>query len=451
MELTKNSRHSVRIEGYSSEGLGIAHVDGRVIFVHGAVRGESCVIQILKVLKNCAFAKVMKVEEASPHRQEPACPYFNRCGGCDFWHISYEEELCAKRQRVDDALQRIGGLSLQTEAIYGAEEMCYYRNKSQYPVSAEGKVGFYRARTHEVIPVERCLIQKPEADAAKAAVEQWMARFGVSGYDEVSGKGLLRHVYVRSNREGESLICLLVNGEKLPHEEQLVTLLREACPKAVGVVLGINRRRGNVILGDSYRTLWGSDRIEDTLCDLRFSLSVPSFYQINRDQAEKLYGLAVEMAGLTGQETVLDLYCGTGTITLAMAKQAARAIGAEIVPEAIEDAKENARRNGMDGKTEFYCADAAEIAGELARQQLKPDVICVDPPRKGLAPEVIGHVCAMQPKRVVYVSCDPATLARDLKLFAQQGYQALRAAAVDMFPRTVHVESVVLLEKDGSV
>jgi len=447
MELTKNSRHSVVIEGYSSEGLGIAHVDGRVVFVHGAVRDEKCVIQILKVLKNCAFAKVMQVEELSSHRQEPACPYFGRCGGCDFWHISYEEELRAKRQRVDDALQRIGGLQLQTEAIYGAEEMRFYRNKSQYPVSKEGKAGFYRSRTHEVIAAERCLIQKPEADAAKAAVEQWMARYAVPGYDEVSGKGLVRHIYVRSNREGESLICLLANGEKLPHEGELVQLLREACPKTVGVVLGINRRRDNVILGDNYRTLWGSDRIEDTLCGLRFSLSVPSFYQINRDQAEKLYGLAVEMAGLTGEETVLDLYCGTGTITLAMAQKAARAIGAEIVPEAIEDAKENALRNGMEGKTEFYCADAAQIAGELARQQLRPDVICVDPPRKGLAPEVIGHVCAMQPQRVVYVSCDPATLARDLKLFDEQGYEAVRAAAVDMFPRTVHVESVVLMER----
>ena len=445
--LEKNNVYRAVIEGYSSEGLGIARIDGQVVFVHRAVRGEVCDILILKVLKNAAFGKVVRVEEPSVHRKTPDCPYYGQCGGCDFRHMDYTEELWAKRRRVDDALQRLGGASVAVEEIIGADEPLRYRNKSQYPISADGKVGFFRARTHQVVETAQCLIQKEEADAAAEAVRRYIARFGVKGYDETTGKGLLRHLYVRTNQKGESLICLLVNGERLPHEPELVELLHQAVPKAVGIVLGVNRRRGNTILGEKYRTLWGEETILDTLCGLTFRLSVPSFYQVNRDQAQRLYERAVEYAGLTGHELVLDLYCGAGTITQVMARKAQKVIGAEIVPEAIADAKVNAARNGV-GNVEFFCGDASDIAQELQNRGLRPDVICVDPPRKGLAEEVVEAAAAMAPQRIVYVSCDPATMGRDVKRFAALGYTVQRASAVDLFPGTANVESVVCLSRE---
>ena len=443
--LEKNNIYTARIEGYSSEGLGIARIDGQVVFVHGAVRGELCRVLVMKVLKNAAFGKVTELLEPSPERREPDCPYYGRCGGCDFRHLSYREELWAKRQRVQDALTRLGGSDVEVEEILGAADPLYYRNKSQYPVSA-GKVGFYRARTHDVVDIEHCLIQKPQADAAAAALRDYLRDFAVPSYDEKTGRGLLRHLYVRTNRRGESLVCVLANGERLPHEEELVGRLRRAVPDCVGVVLGVNTRRGNTILGERYRTLWGADTLEDELCGLTFRLSVPSFYQVNRDQAEVLYRKAVEYAGLTGGELVVDLYCGAGTITQVMAGGAGRVIGAEIVPEAIEDARENARRNGIEN-VEFFCGDAAQLAADFAGRGLRPDVICVDPPRKGLAPGVIAAAAQMAPQRVVYVSCDPGTLGRDVKRFAEYGYRVQRAAACDLFPGTRHVETVVLLSK----
>ena len=444
--LEKNKIYRAEIEGYSSEGLGIARIDGQVVFVHRAIRGEVCDILVLKVLKNAAFGKVTGVETPSEHRREPDCPYYGKCGGCDFRHMDYEEELAAKRRRVQDALTRLGGSRVEVEEIVGADEPLRYRNKSQYPISADGKVGFYRARTHEVVETERCLIQKPQADDAAEAVRQYIRRFKVPGYDEKTGRGLLRHLYVRTNAKGESLVCLLVNGKKLPHEEELVSMLREAVPQAVGVVLGTNTRRGNTILGESYRTLWGEDTILDTLCGLTFRLSVPSFYQVNRHQAEKLYTRAVEYAQLTGEELVLDLYCGAGTITQVMAQKAGHVIGAEIVPEAIADAKVNAAGNGVEN-VEFFCGDASDIARELQNRGLRPDVICVDPPRKGLAPEVVESAAAMNPARIVYISCDPATMGRDVKRFAALGYEVKRATAVDLFPGTANIESVVLLHR----
>ena len=445
--LKKNQIYRATIEGYSSEGLGIARIDGQVVFVHRAVRGEDCEVLILKVLKNTAFGKVVAVHTLSPHRTEPDCPYYGRCGGCDFRHMDYAEELWAKRQRVQDALRRLGGSDVTVEEILGAERTERYRNKSQYPVAADGSVGFYRSRTHQVTDIDRCLIQMGAADKAAAVLRQYIRQFAVPCYDENTGCGLLRHLYVRSNTRGECLICLLVNGESLPHEPELVELLRREVPGVVGIVLGVNTVRGNAILGDRYRTLWGEDTITDTLCGLQFRLSVPSFYQVNHDQAERLYEKAVEFATLTGAETVLDLYCGAGTITQVMARHAREVIGAEIVPEAIEDAKENARRNGLEN-VRFFCGDAAAVAADFAAKDLRPDVICVDPPRKGLAPEVVEAAASMSPERIVYVSCDPATLGRDVKRFAQHGYRAVRAAAVDLFPRTANVESVVLLERE---
>ena len=446
MELAKNQEHTVTIEGYGEGGMGVARIDGCVVFVHGALRGEKCRVLILKTLKSVAFAKVLEVLEPSSERMESDCPYFPRCGGCTYRHIRYEEELRLKKQRVQDNLSRIGGSDVTVEEILGAQDTLRYRNKAQYPVSKDGAVGFYRARTHEVIECEHCLLVRPEADAAAEALREYMQSCRVAGYDEKTGRGLIRHLYVRSNAAGESLICVLVNGDKLPKEDRLVALLCDACPKCTGIVLGTNTKKGNVILGDRYRTLWGSDRLEDTLCGKTFRLSVPSFYQVNRAQAERLYAKTIEFADLTGQETVLDLYCGAGTITLALSDHAKKVLGAEIVPEAIDDARENAARNGVKN-AEFFCGDASDVAKKLARENLRPDVITVDPPRKGLAADVVESIAAMQPQRVVYVSCDSATMARDVKRFTDLGYTARRACAVDMFPRADHVETVVLLSK----
>ena len=451
--LEKNRIYRAHIDGYSSEGLGIARIDGQVVFVHGAVRGETCDVLVMKVLKNAAFGKIAALVEPSPARRQPDCPYYGRCGGCDFRHMSYEEELWAKRARVQDALTRIGGAEVTVEEILGAEQPLHYRNKSIYPISPAGEVGFYRARSHQVVNVEHCLIQKPEADALAQAVRDYIARFQVEPYNEATGRGLLRHLYVRTSCRGESLACLLINGSRLPHEQEVVDMLRAAAPGVCGVVLGENTRRGNAILGDRYRTLWGRDYLTDTLCGLELRLSVPSFYQVNHDQAQRLYEKALEYAGLTGRELAVDLYCGAGTITQVLARRARHVIGGEIVPEAIRDAEDSARRNGVEN-VEFLCGDASRLAAELRQRGLRPDVICVDPPRKGLAPDVVEAAASMTPGRIVYVSCDPATLARDVARFAPLGYRPVRACAVDLFPGTAHVETVVLLshkKPDGHI
>lgn len=443
-ELQKNQLHTVTITGYSEEGLGVARIDGRVIFVHGGVRGETCSIRILKLLKNVAFARVEEILEGAPGRQVPDCPHYPACGGCDFRHLTYEEELEAKRQRVEDALRRIGGADVTVTEILASPQTEGYRNKSQFPVSPEGLAGFYRARTHQVIPASDCLLQSPQAGAIARAVEDYLRENGVAAYDEERHEGLLRHIFVRTNAAGQVLVCLIVNGDRLPREEDLIRRVRGACPDTVGVVLSANTRRTNVVLGDRYRTLWGQDYLEDTLCGITFRLAIPAFYQVNRRQAERLYEKALELAELTGEETVLDLYCGAGTITLVMARKAKRAIGAEIVPEAVENARENALRNGITN-AEFFCGDAAAVAEKLAAEKLRPDVVVVDPPRKGLEESVIVSIADMAPQRVVYVSCDPGTLARDVKRFRERGYTLQKAVAADLFPRTKHVETVTLL------
>lgn len=445
--MLKNGQvHTALVEGYSSEGCGVVRLDGAVVFVPRAVRGETVDLKIVRVMKTHALGELVKVRDPSSERAVPDCPYYGKCGGCDFRHLSYAEELWAKRQRVQDALARIGGSDVRVEEILGAKNPEHYRNKCQYPVGPHGEIGFFQARTHQVVPVDRCLLQPEVCDRTAHAVGGWMKRYKIPAYDETTGRGLIRHIYVRTNRKGESLCCVVANGRKVPREAELAALVLAAAPRTQGVVLNVNTKKGNVILGDQYRTLWGQDFLMDTLCGLEFRLSVPSFYQVNRDQAEVLYGKALEFAALTGEETALDLYCGAGTITLCLAGRAKRVIGAEIVPAAIRDARENAERNGVKN-VEFFCGDAGETAAMLERQGLRPDVITVDPPRKGLSPEAAASAAAMGPERIVYVSCDPGTLGRDVKLLAEKGYRAVRAAAVDMFPGTRHVETVLLLSQ----
>lgn len=446
----KNSIHTLEFQDYTAEGLGVARLENRVVFVPGTIQGERWEVRLEKVNKSVAWGRGTRLLCPSPERLVPDCPLFGRCGGCQFRHMTYQEELSAKGGRIAAALERLGGVHLDLPPVLGAEDPLRYRNKVQFPV-AEGKqglaVGYYRSRSHDVLDAPDCLLQPESVTRLRAAFRNWMERYSVPAYQERTGSGLVRHLYIRTNRRGESLCCVVANGGALPHVEELTEALRQGEPGLVGLVLNVNTRDTNVILGPEYRTLWGRDWLEEELCGLTFRLSVPSFFQINHTQTQRLYETAVRFAGLTGQETVLDLYCGIGTITLALARRAEQVIGAEIVPQAIEDAKENARRNGIKN-AEFFCGDAGAVAQKLAQEGVRPQVICVDPPRKGLAPEVPAILSAMDPERIVYVSCDPATLARDVRRLGELGYQTVRVQGIDLFPRTAHVETVALLSRE---
>ena len=446
MALREGQVYPAVIEGYSSDGAGVARIDGMAVFVKGGIMGERADVFIEHIGHNAAWAHIEKLSEASPARVEPDCPHYGTCGGCQFRHMTYAEELNAKRMRVRDALKRIGGADVEVDTIHGARNTQRYRNKVQFPVGGTS-IGYYQGRTHRVVDIEDCLLQPEEDTAARRAVKNWMTQYYIPAYNEKTGKGLLRHLYLRTNSRGQVLCCLVVNGREVPHADELISALREAVPALVGVVLSVNTRKTNVILGNEYITLWGEERLEEILCGHTFRLSVPSFFQINRAQTEVLYGRALDFAALNGGETVVDLYCGIGTISLTLAEKAGQVIGVEVVPEAIEDAKENAERNCLSHKTRFECGDASDLAAQLESEGIRPDVVVVDPPRKGLAPDVVDTVVRMAPQRVVYVSCDPATLGRDVKRFEEQGYKAVKAEAVDLFPRTAHVESVVLLTR----
>ena len=446
-KLAEQQIHRLTIEGYASGGSGVARLEGMVVFVQGGIRGEVCDVRLTHVGRTALWGRVHEVITPSPARVVPDCPHYGRCGGCQFRHMDYAQELEAKHTRVYDALTRLGGVEhLDLPPVLGSPKVDRYRNKAQFPVSRGPRIGFYQNRTHRVVDVPDCLLQSQAAGRLRQAMKEWMTAWGVPAYDEKSRLGLVRHLYVRTNRRGESLCCLLVNGRGVPREHELVAALRSAEPGLTGVVLGINQSHSNVILGESYRTLWGQDFLSDRLCGSSFQLSVPSFYQVNPDQAEVLYNKALEFARLTREDTALDLYCGIGTISLVLARQAGMVWGAEVVPQAVDDAVENARRNGVTN-ARFLCGDAGEAARRLDSQGIRPGVICVDPPRKGLAEDVVDIVAAMGPRRVVYVSCDPGTLGRDVKRFAGHGYVLTQAAAVDLFPRTAHVETVCLLSK----
>jgi 23S rRNA (uracil1939-C5)-methyltransferase len=449
-EIKKNAVFTVTVEGYTHEGDGVAHIDGRVVFIKGALSGEQCEIKILKDGKNIVYARLEKLLAPSPSRIAPQCPNFGKCGGCDFLHMDYAEELRLKLRRVEDALRRIGGLNVKVTGIVGADSIVNYRNKAIYAVGkSEGRAitGFFRERSHDIVPTEKCLIQTDVSDRASAAVRRWMDRYCVPAYNEELRSGVVRHVFCRYAFAVKKALVTVVSYEKtLPHPEALVGEIRRRCPETAGVVLNVNRTRGNTVLTGEFLTLWGDDFIVDELNGLKFKLSPRSFYQINSAQAEKLYGKALEYAALTGSETVLDLYCGTGTITLIMAGRVKYAVGAEIVEAAISDAWENAAMNGIEN-VDFIYADAGDAARELKTKGVLPDVVVVDPPRKGLSPTVIDTVSDLSPARVVYVSCDPATLARDLKIFETKGYKAVEATAFDMFPRCAHVECVTLMSR----
>jgi 23S rRNA (uracil1939-C5)-methyltransferase len=449
-ELVKNSIHTVTIDGYTSSGDGVARIEGRAVFVKGGIHGEHCRIKILKVSKTAIYAKIEQLLEISPHRMVPLCPVFGKCGGCALMHMDYGEELSMKQNRVQEAFTRIGGIDLKLDGIIRADCTEGYRNKAIYAVGwADGgiRAGFYRPRSHDIVPAEHCLIQADVSARAAGAVLRWMEQTGAAPYDPKTCTGTVRHIFCRSGfASGQAQITIVSSSTRLPKTDLLIRQISSACPEVCSIVLNVNKTRGNTVLAGDFITLWGTDYIEDILCGLRFKLSPRSFYQINHAQAQRLYDKAIEYAELSGRETILDLYCGTGTITLCLARRAGRVIGAEIVESAIADAQANARANNITN-AEFICADASAAAEQLQTAGLRPDVVVVDPPRKGLAEDVITTIAAMAPDRVVYVSCDPATLARDLRRFALAGYTAVKAEAVDMFPHTPHVECVTLMSR----
>ncbi len=447
--LVKNQVYEAVVTDYTAEGQGVAHVEGCAVFLPNAIAGERVRLRIEKAQKTWASGKIVEILEKSPHRCNRACPVAKLCGGCDFWHMDYEEETRLKAERVKTCLNRLGGEALTEVPILAAPDCRGYRNKAQYPVAAKkgrAYAGFFRAGTHDVVENQRCLILPEETDTVKDAVMDYVNQFRVSVYDEATHKGLLRHIYVRRGAvSGQILVCLVCNGEKLPKVDALLARLKRI-PGFTTLVLSVNTKKGNAVLGDEFITLYGPGYIEDTLCGLNFRLSPRSFYQVNHHQAQRLYETAIEQAGITKNDTVLDLYCGVGTITLAMASAAGKVIGVEVIPQAVEDARDNARRNGIDN-AEFFCGDAGQAALELERNGVRPDVVVVDPPRKGLNADTIEALSRMAPRRIVYVSCDPATLARDVALLKQRGYTLQSATAADLFPRCSHVETVVLLSK----
>ena len=447
--LEKNGVYEAVVTDYTAEGQGIAHVDGCAVFLPNAIAGERVRLRVEHPRKTWAAGKILEILEKSPHRVNRECPVAKLCGGCDFWHMDYAEETWLKAERVKTCLNRLAGEHLESVPILAAPDCRGYRNKAQYPVAAKkGKAyaGFYRSGTHQVVENERCLILPPETDAVKDAVIDYVNQFRVSVYDEASHTGLLRHIYVRRGAvSGQILACLVCNGEKLPKAEALLERLKKI-PGFATLVLSVNTKKGNAVLGDKFVTLYGPGYIEDTLCGLRFRLSPRSFYQVNHDQAQRLYETAIRLAGITKSDTVLDLYCGVGTITLAMAGAAGKVIGVEVIPQAVEDARDNARRNGLEN-AEFFCGDAGQAALALEAQGVRPDVAVVDPPRKGLNADTIEALSRMAPRRIVYVSCDPATLARDVALLKERGYALQSVTAADLFPRCAHVETVVLLSK----
>ena len=445
--LTKNQIYTAQIVDYTSEGQGVAKIDGCAVFIPNAIAGELCEIRIEKAQKTWAAGKIVKILEKSPHRINRACPVAKLCGGCDFHHMDYQEESRLKMERVRTCLNRMAGENLESIPMHPAPDTTCYRNKAQYPVSqVKGRAyaGFFKAGTHQVVENDRCLILPREADQVKDLVIDWMNQFRITVYDEVAHKGLIRHIYVRRGAvSGQVLVCLVANGRKLNRIPELIARLKTV-PGFTTLVLSVNTKPGNAILGDEFITLHGPGYIEDTLCGLTFRLSPRSFYQINHDQTEKLYAAAIEAAGITKNDTVLDLYCGVGTITLAMSRAAGKVIGVEVIPQAVEDAKDNAKRNGIEN-AEFLCADAGAAALELEKQGIKADVVVVDPPRKGLNADAIEAIARFAPRRLVYVSCDPATLARDVALLKEKGFQLQNAQAFDLFPRCAHVESVVTM------
>jgi 23S rRNA (uracil1939-C5)-methyltransferase len=448
MDIKKNDDIKLNIESMTSEGSAVGHYNGIAVFVRGAVAGDEIIAHIIKTSKRYCIATIKEIIKKSPNRIDSDCDVSQKCGGCSFRNMTYGEELKYKKTRVEDAITRIAHLDIDVANVVAADKLDHYRNKAQYPVSiCDGELiaGFYAYKSHRIIPCSNCKLQSEDFELCLTAFEKWVNVSNITSYDESTGKGLLRHIYLRKAfGTGEIMACAVINGDVLDNAQLLIDEL-SAIDNVVSICVNINKSRSNVILGDNTKTIWGSDTITDVLLGKKFIISPNSFYQVNHDQCEKLYSKAGEYAGLTGNETVVDLYCGAGTIGLTMADKAKQIFGIEIVPQAIENAKINANINNI-SNAEFFCGDAFEGAKVLEKRGIKADVVILDPPRKGCQKELFDVLQRMNPKKIVYVSCDSATLARDLQILDEKGYVTKQVTPVDMFPRTPHVECVAEIE-----
>ena len=452
MEFRKNDLVTLEIEDCGIDGEGIGKADGFTVFVKDAVIGDTVTAKIIKAKKNYGYGRLMEVLKPSPYRVEPKCEFARQCGGCQLQALSYDQQLVFKTNKVKGHLERIGGFTdIPMEPIIGMDELFHYRNKAQFPVgrNKEGKIvtGFYAGRTHNIIENRDCALGVAENKEVLDRVIAHMEKYGIEPYNEATGKGLVRHVLIRYGYfTKEVMVCLILNGNKLPKEEQLVKSLCEI-PGMTSITINVNKKRSNVILGEEICLLWGQEYITDRIGDISYQISPLSFYQVNPMQTQKLYAKALEYADLHGQETVWDLYCGIGTISLFLTQKAKFVRGVEIVPAAIENAKENAKLNGLEN-TEFFVGKAEEVLPrEYKKNGVYADVIVVDPPRKGCDETLLETMIEMNPDRIVYVSCDSATLARDLKYLCERGYELRKVCPVDQFGMTVHVETVVLLSQ----
>lgn len=460
MEITKGQEFSLEIDDMGTDGEGIGHKEGYTLFVKDALVGDIVRVKVIKAKKKFGYGRLLEVMKPSPWRVEPACDCARQCGGCQIQHCSYEKQLAWKEKKVRDCLQRIGGFEeIPMEPIMGMDEPYHYRNKAQYPVGydKEGNpvAGFYAGRTHSIIPNTDCAIQHPCNHMILETILAFMKQYDIPAYEEKKHTGLVRHILTRVGKyTGEVMVCLIINGNKLPHQDKLVEMLKKATDvettyKIKSICLNINKDKTNRILGEKVVPIYGQTYIEDKIGDITYRISPLSFYQVNPEQTQKLYGTALEYADLKGNEVVWDLYCGIGTISLFLAQKAAKVCGVEIVPQAIEDARENADRNGFTN-TEFFVGAAEDVVPEQYEQSggsLRADVVTLDPPRKGCDEKLLRTVVRMEPKRIVYVSCDPATLARDLKYLCGEGYELKRVRACDMFGHSSHVETVILLSR----
>lgn len=486
LPVAKNDEVVIDIIGMNHDGEGVGRADGYTLFVQGALPGEKARVKVLKTKKQYGYAKLLELVEQSPNRIAAPCPIYDQCGGCQLQHMSYTGQLEWKRQLVVDNLERIGKLQVVREAAdgggdiqnsetnganpavsgvdsdqegilvrptLGMSEPWRYRNKSQVPIGVtEGGLvgGFYARGSHRIVDMETCLIQHEQNDEVVSRVKAIGRKLGITAYNEETGQGLLRHVVVKIGfATGEMMIVLVTNGERIPRVNEWISAIREELPAVVSVCQNVNTRKTNVIFGDVTRVLWGREVIHDYIGDVKFAISARSFYQVNPAQTEVLYGKTVEYAGLTGEETVIDAYCGIGTISLFLAQHAKKVYGVEIVKEAIEDARANAELNGMK-HVEFEVGASEDVIPRWKEQGIEADVIVVDPPRKGCDPRLLETILEMKPERVVYVSCNPSTLARDLRLLEDGGYRTVEVTPVDMFPHTVHVESVAVLVRNGA-
>jgi len=448
----KNKDYIIDITGMGSEGEGIGKVEGFTVFIQGALINEKVKARIIKISKSYAVGKLLEVIAPSEDRREPICSIYKRCGGCQLQHMSYEGQLEFKRNRVKDALERIGGLKdILVMPVLGMENPLRYRNKVQLPVGAGGAdnivIGFYSPRSHDIIDMDKCYIQNEAADMVVKLTREWMEKYKIKPYDEASHSGLVRHIMVRqAYRTGETMVVLVTNGREIPHVDEYIKALRQNIENLTGVLQNINTNKTNVILGQENILLWGRETITDYIGRFKFNISPHSFFQVNPVQTEVLYNKVLEFASLTGNETVFDAYCGTGTISLFLADKARKVYGVEIIPQAIENAKENAKVSNITN-AEFITGEAEKVIPELIHKGIKADVVVVDPPRKGCDESLLYAIGDMAPDRVVYVSCDPGTLARDLAILTKPGYEVKEVQPVDMFPETAHVETVVLMSR----